>query len=913
MVEAVLAYTIKAIDEASSTMDKIKSSVGLLGGAFTGLGGPMAAAGQVMTGFAAGGPAGAVIAAGGEVAGALQQAVGTAADSEQAFKDLGIAVDKSGTAWDSVKDGTKTALDSMSHLTKYSNIDLAGALQRLLSYGLSYNDAIAALGPTTDFATAKQMDLTSAATIVGKGMDGNVAILKRYGVEVESSKDALAALKEAHDKAAIAVKALGSGTDAWVTSVSAAIGADSSFEAGLGGAKDKAGYLVDQLNAGNINLSQFTQAMTSLGVPLDDAALKGGSAAAVIEKLNEQFGGTAQESAKTYEGTQERLAHAWEDLSVKVGNFLLPALTKLNDALVPIVDGLGKAVDGFGTWLDQMGKMPEVQGAVEGIQKAFSGFYEIAQKNWNTLVNDLGPALKELFDALGELWKAIQPVFGAFGELWDAMTGGTGNLDLFKTMIDGVVTVIRGWVEIIKAVTPIIKTFADDLKTAADILTPVLKQIHDAIAGFLDGLKTLFQGFYNWLVGASLWTDMWNQMLTIASEMIGQLISDLGSKLFDPLKNAFTGALEGLKELWSKGWDAIQTAGKTVWNTIAENLTPWMAGIKTTITDKMDSLNTAWETDWRNIKTSAQTAWDIMKMNVGTWIDDVKTKVSDTTGALKTTWDTNWAAVKTTLDTLLPQVQTFLNTKFDEMKGYIEKSTGTYGPTMTSALSGMQAAMNAGFALVHGDWKGALNQMSTALTDWGTAAKGILDGIMGNLKGAVDAGIQAIEGGFTGLITSAQGAIGQAQGLFQQAQSAVNNVAGQISSAAQTGGSNVTNVFQQAYNAVANGAQWLYDTLVGHSVWTDLIETMQAQTYSAVGNIADAFGHMSVTIPSTLAYSPAATSTPAPSQVPTPSAAAPGSFTFTIPITVTLDGQMISRQVETRIVRRASLRSNKVA
>jgi phage-related protein len=901
MVRAELVYAIKVIDETSSTMEKIKSGLGLAGSALQNLGGGFAKVGDVMTGFAAGGPAGAAIAAGTDVASALQQAVGTAADSEQAFKDLGIAVDKSGTAWDSVKDGTKTALDSMSHLTQYSNIDLAGALQRLLSFGLGYSDAMAALGPTVDFATAKQMDLTSAATLVGKGMDGNVAILARYGVEVESSKDRVAALKEAHDQAAIAVKALGSGTDAWVTSVSAAIGADSSFEAGLGGAKDKAGYLVDQLAAGNIDLSQFTGAMTSLGVPLDDAALKGGTAAAVLAKLNEQFGGTAQESAKTYQGTQERLAHAWEDLSVKVGDLLLPALTKLDDALVPIVDSLGKFVDGFGTWLDQMGKMPEVQGAVEGIQKAFSGFYEIAQKNWNTLVNDLGPALKELFGALGELWKAIQPVFDAFGELWDAMTGGTGNLDLFKTMIDGVVTVIRGWVELIKAATPLIKTFADDLKTAADAVTPVLKQIHDAVAGFLDGLKTLFQDFSNWLVGASLWTDMWNHMLTIASEMIGQLIGDLGSKLFDPMKNAFTGALDGLKELWSKRWEAIQTAGQTVWDTMKTNAGIWIDAISARIDKTMDGLKTDWQTVWKAIQTNAETIWDAMKTNVGTWIDAVKTTVTTGTDALKTAWDTNWGAVKTTLDTLLPQVQTFLNTKLDEMKAYLETSTGTYGPTMTSALSGMQAAMNAGFLLVQGDWKGALDQMSIALTDWGTAAKGILDGIMGTLKTAVDTGVGAIEGAFNGLVGAAQGAAGSLS-------TAVSGMQGAATSAA----SSIQNTLSGAWNAITTGATDLWNMLVGHSIWTDLMETMEAQADRALGNIADAFGRMSLSIPSTITYAPAAISARS-AAAPGPSAAPGGSYAFTIPITVTLDGQTISRQVETRIVRRANIRAKKVA
>ena len=62
MVEAILSYVIKAIDESSSVMDRIKSSVGLLGSSLSELGGGFASVGSVMTGFAAGGVAGAAIA-----------------------------------------------------------------------------------------------------------------------------------------------------------------------------------------------------------------------------------------------------------------------------------------------------------------------------------------------------------------------------------------------------------------------------------------------------------------------------------------------------------------------------------------------------------------------------------------------------------------------------------------------------------------------------------------------------------------------------------------------------------------------------------------------------------------------------------------------------------------------------------
>lgn len=259
MVEAVLAYTIKAIDEASSVMDKIKGNVGLLGSALSGMGGAVGAAGGVMQGFAAGGVAGAAIGALGAVTNGLQQSVKAAGISEQTFKDLGIAVDKSGISWASVQDGTKTALEAMSRLTKYSDEQLAQALQRALTYGMTYDQAMAALGPTLDFAAGRQLDLESASTVVGKAFMGNTTLLKRYGIDTDE----------------------------------------------MGG-----------------KTATFSD---------------------VLAQLSAQFGGTAKQSAETYEGAQVRLANAWDDLSEKVGTLLLPALTSLTNALVPIVDGLWKS------------------------------------------------------------------------------------------------------------------------------------------------------------------------------------------------------------------------------------------------------------------------------------------------------------------------------------------------------------------------------------------------------------------------------------------------------------------------------------------------------------------------------------------------------------------------------------------
>mgnify|MGYP001061519453 FL=1 len=105
----------------------------------------------------------------------------------------------------------------------------------------------------------------------------------------------------------------------------------------------------------------------------------------------------------------------------------------------------------------------------------------------------------------------------------------------------------------------------------------------------------------------------------------------------------------------------------------------------------------------------------------------------------------------------------------------------------------------------------------------------------------------------------------------------------------------------------------LWNWLTGGSVWTDMLDEMQSQTYAALGNIVGAFEDMSLAVPAAAAYSPPA---PASARAPVPVAAGGaglGTVSLTIPVTVTLDGTVIARYTERRMVERLNLRSKKVA
>jgi len=765
---------LKAVDEMSATLNKTQDALSSLkttadetgqttkglsgyltqagvnvmsfGQAISGLGGPFDTLGSVVTGFGKGGFVGAAVAGLGELVQGLKWSVGEAQASEQAFKNLAIAVELGGMAWGDVEGKTRDYLSELQRTTVYSDEALAGMIERLLTFGMTYEQAMAAAGTALDLAAAKHMDLQGASDLLGKAFMGNTAILKRYGIDVED----------------------------------------------IGGKS-----------------ATFTD---------------------IMGKLNDQFGGAAQEQAKTYAGIQERLKNATGELGEKIGGMVLPALASMTEAMIPVVDWFGKGLDSIQAWLTEVGKMPEVKGAMDALGSAFEGFKGYLESVWKVIVDAFGPALQELWQAFKDIWDALQPAIDAFKEIFGALSSGGEDVDIFKLLIQYLAAEIRVIADVIKFVAPYIKAFAEGFKAAADFISPILAQMSKDIGGFIDWLKAAFQGFYDWLVGGSLWMDMWNALVSVASTMIGALLGDLGSNFFEPMKDVFTGAMETVENIWNTSWQAVQT----------------------------------------------------------------------------------------TFDTITSAVQTALNRRFDEMKIFVTTNLGEYAPIANDALSGMQTTMNAVMALIHGDWRGFLNQMDQAMNLFWNAIQGAttlaftalqtaFTASMNAIKGILDFAIGAMQGAWTVFTVFISQGIDAFKGAISGAQSWLQSTFSSMQATAASAMASIQSTVMTAVSAIVAAARSLWNLLVGGSIWTDMLEEMQVQTASALGNIVGnfqgAFDNVALsvsTIPSQAGPSRGSeSSAPLISQPPQ---------NITVPVQVQIDGATVARMVTTRLIQDISAR-----
>ena len=140
---------------------------------------------------------GAKIAAGLAAAGIVRwlgQSVKAAEEAEVTTAKLNRAVTASGTPWITYAGHMKEVVDAQSQLSAYSGGTLKGALATLTQGTGNASKALQLLAVTTDLARGKNIDLNTAAKIVGKVAMGNVTALTRYGIVVKKGTSATAAL-----------------------------------------------------------------------------------------------------------------------------------------------------------------------------------------------------------------------------------------------------------------------------------------------------------------------------------------------------------------------------------------------------------------------------------------------------------------------------------------------------------------------------------------------------------------------------------------------------------------------------------------------------------------------------------------------------------------------------------------------
>jgi hypothetical protein len=712
---------LKIEDQASNVIGTFNAAANSLFGTLQSLGGGFQDFGSIaqsaFSGFAMGGPVGAALggatAAIGEAVKGIQDAVTAAATLQTSWTDLQSVMHLTGAAWDDMKTKIDAYVESLRTTTTFSDTALINSFQQLITYGMSASQAMDAMSAATNLAAAKHIDLETAATALGKAFQGNDMLLVRYGVDVTTIAKQVASGTEA-------IKEMGAQLATAGTTQLAAFSA-AMTAAGLS-LTDANGKLLahaavlkeitDAWKAGSISGDQLSAIVGALGITFDGSKVAAMDYANVLTEVNTQYGGAAQAQSSTYAGLQERMNNAWQVLSEKVGTAVLPALSGFTEFLTSATDRLTTFVGGLEDWITALGKLPGVQNAVSGFQGIWDGLSKSFDDAWNSVKGDLLPAFQELQDAFKQLSDALQPVWDAFNELWHAITGSGGDFNIFKVLLEGLVLVIKGLAEGIRLIVPIVQMFAKAFKDAADFISPALTWIHDTVWAFINWITKAFQGFYDWLVGHSLWQDMWDLVLKIATSAITSIMGKVGSEFLTGLQTAFSAAVAAVQSTWNAGLEGVKTAlGDTILAVQTKN--PELA---TALQAGLDALNGNWQGAFTRMGTVAKDEFGTIKSSLDTFLSGMQS-------ALNSAWSQMQSGAVSAMNNLQSYVTSTMQNIINAANNLWNQLT--HHSIWPDMLAEMVDQTQKGMAAIQGEFEQGLTSPSGVIGTFQTAQTGL--------------------------------------------------------------------------------------------------------------------------------------------------------------------------------------------
>jgi len=143
--------------------------------------------------------------AGAAITAALGFATKSALDEEVGINRLSAALKAIGEDYVNLSGEIEKSIAATQAKTNYSDEEQRAALVELIGVTGTYQGALEQLRLATDLAAAKDMDLSTAATLVGRAATGNTELLARYGIQVAkgaTSTEVLAMMQERFSGAA---------------------------------------------------------------------------------------------------------------------------------------------------------------------------------------------------------------------------------------------------------------------------------------------------------------------------------------------------------------------------------------------------------------------------------------------------------------------------------------------------------------------------------------------------------------------------------------------------------------------------------------------------------------------------------------------------------------------------------------
>lgn len=416
----------------------------------------------------------------------------------------------------------------------YTNAQYEEALARLTQATNDPAKALARMSLVANIARARNIDLTAAATLVGKVMQGNTGILKRFGIDLGIAGGGAAKTRTAY--------------------------------VALGKAQQKLGDVTRQIHEGHLKGEKaalaYRNAIQAVAAKTD--ALKSASAAGkdAVDALTKRFGGAAAAQAETFSGKMAALKAKSEDLFKNIGLKLIPVLEKLADITLKIIK-----------WFERHKTATKVLViALAALAAALLVAGVAAFIVENALTLGIGLAIAAIIVAIYELithWKEIwAKVVEIATTAWQNFQAGVHTI--FDPVIAWIKAVIKPFVDfwnnhwqeisnIVRAVWLVMSTL---IKTYLAVITAVIRV---ALPIIMDVIKVA------WAYITTATKVAWDTIKTVV-KLAWDFISTVFKVARDSIMLIVGVFLDLLSGHWGKAWDDIKHYAGKIWGDIVSGV-----------------------------------------------------------------------------------------------------------------------------------------------------------------------------------------------------------------------------------------------------------------------------------------------------------------------------------------------------
>lgn len=400
-----------------------------------------------------------------------------------------------------------------------------------------------------------------------------------------------------------------------------------------------------------------------------------------IDEMNKIFGGFDM-----FGPLKEWWTKTWDWIKENVG----PVVTAVGDGIASAWEAVTSSFGGgkAGSILD--GFLNGAKKVINAVVDLFNLFapdlkriFEEIVKAGERIWDKIGPAMMDLFDALGDLWDVLKPIVKIIGGALLAVLKVAASIfsKVLGPALDFVIDIVAAFIQIlagvIKVVANVVKfvvaLLKGDWKKAWEAAGGVLKGLWDIVSGtfkaiwatisgvvkiiwgviegFVTGIVEFFQWLYDVLVGHSIIPDMIDAIVA-AFKVLAKVAVWVWEHVLAPLVRMFTRAgkwvFDRLKDWWPKIkaiFKVIWTLGKWFWDHVFLPLFKFLAKlwnglVKPELKEWWGRIKAIWNVLW----TLGKWIWQHVLQPVferlkSLWQDKVKPELREWWGRIVSIWD----------------------------------------------------------------------------------------------------------------------------------------------------------------------------------------------------------------------------------------------------------------------------------